>query len=101
MRAGRTARQKLSFSVAGLPWLGAIAWRELPGVVSLGAYFLVLPPLLGRTLLRRWRRELGAARYGILVVLLLFMLTLPGKMILRWAFNLSFVLRMPEYLLNF
>lgn len=85
----------------GLGRLGAVMWRELPGVALLGAYVLVLPPVLGRTLLQRWRLDLGAARSAVLVVLLLFMLSVPAKMILYWSFGIGRVLSMPEYLLSF
>ena len=36
-----------------------------------------------------------------MAVLLLLMMTLPLKMILRWTINLSYVVSIPEYFLNF
>jgi hypothetical protein len=35
------------------------------------------------------------------MLLLLMMLALPLKMLLRWSFNLSYVLSVPEYYLSF
>jgi hypothetical protein len=81
--------------------LGTIVWREIAGIVFLGAYFVGLPMLLGRTVFRRFRRQMGRARYTVMVLLLLMMLMLPLKMILRWSFNLSYLVSVPEYLLNF
>jgi hypothetical protein len=79
---------------------GWIVWREVPGVVLLAAYFLALPPLLGCTLLKNLRRHLGRGRYWLTAFLLLAMLGLPLKMILRWSFQLGYVVSMPEYYLN-
>jgi hypothetical protein len=78
-----------------------VLWREIAGVVLMGAYFLALPLLMGRTILRGFRRQMGLARYTLMVLLLLMMATLPLKMFLRWTFNLSYVVSMPEYLFNF
>ena len=80
---------------------GHAIWREFPGTAFLGVYFLALPPLLGRTLLRSTRRALGTCRYWIVAWLLLLMLTLPLKMVLRWTLNISYLVSMPEFLLNF
>lgn len=81
--------------------LGQVLWRELPGVIALVVYFVVLPIVLGRTLLLRLRVQLGRGRYTIMVLLLLMMLALPLKMILAWTFHLSYVLNIPEYSLQF
>ena len=80
--------------------LGHILWREIAGVALLTVYFVALPPLLGRTLLRNFRRQMGWGRYTLMILLLLAMLTLPLKMILRWTLNLSYVVSIPEYFLN-
>ncbi len=85
----------------GLVQFGWIVWREIVGIVLLAAYFGALPVLLARTVLKRFRDEMGRARYGVMVLLLLMMLMLPLKMILRWSFNLSYIVSIPEYFLNF
>jgi len=81
--------------------LAAVLWREVAGIVLLGLYFIALPILLGRTTLRQYRRQMGRARYWIMILLLMMMLALPLKMILRWTVNLSYVVSMPEYFFNF
>ena len=85
----------------GLPHLGAVLWREIPGLLLVGAYFVAVPILLGRTVLRSLRRQMGRARYWIMVLLLLMMVALPLKMVLRWTCNLSYVVSMPEYFFSF
>lgn len=80
--------------------IGWIAWREIPGLILLAAYFVALPPLLGRTLGKDLRRRMGRGRYWLTAFLLLAMLALPLKMILRWGFRLSYVVAMPEYYLS-
>jgi len=85
----------------GLVRLGLILWREIAGVLLVAVYLLGLPLLLGCTVFRRLRQQMGAARYALMIVLLLLMMTLPLKMILRWTFDLSYLLSIPEYSLNF
>jgi hypothetical protein len=84
-----------------LATLATVAWREMPGLVVLGVYFVVLPIALGRTVLQGLRRRMGRGRYWIMVLLLLMMIALPLKMVLRWTCNLSYVVNMPEYFCNF
>lgn len=85
------------------PWarLGAVFWRELPGLAILGLYFVALPMLLGRTLLAGPRRRMGRGRYWIMILLGLMMVALPLKMLLRWTCGLSYVVSMPEYFFHF
>ena len=80
---------------------GQIAWREMPGLAALGLYFGAAPVLLGRTLLKRLRRELGRARYWIMVLMLMMMAALPLKMLLAWTLRLSYVVNVPEYSFQF
>jgi len=81
--------------------LGYVLWREMAGVVLLAVYFIALPPLLGRTILKKFRRDMGFWRYTLMAVLLLLMLTIPLKMLFRWTMNLNYIVSIPEYLLNF
>ena len=81
--------------------LGHVFWREIAGLVLLGIYFLAVPPLLGRTVFRQFRQDMGRWRYVAMVLLLLMMLTLPLKIILRWTFGLNYIVSMPEYFFNF
>lgn len=84
-----------------LAQLGSILWREVAGAVVLAAYFVILPALAGRTVLKRFRQRMGFGRYTLMMLLGLMMLALPLKMILRWSFNLSYILSIPEYFFNF
>lgn len=92
--------------------------RELPGILLVVFYIAVLPGLLatrdrlvaiplggGRHVtlvpgLRKYYEKLGPVRYSVFVLLLLSMLALPIKMVLRWLFNLKYVVAMPEIFFN-
>jgi hypothetical protein len=80
---------------------GWIVWRELPGIIAVLVYFVVLPPLLAVTVFRRFFVHMGFIRYMLMSNLLLFMLSLPLKMVLRWTVNLKYIISIPEYFLNF
>ena len=64
-------------------------YRDFPGVILTVLYFLALPPLLGRTVMKNHRRSLGLIRFYLMTFLLLYMLTLPLKMLLYWVFGLD------------
>jgi hypothetical protein len=81
--------------------VGTILLREAPGLVILGAYLLLLPPLLAVTVFRKFFAQMGFVRYMIMANLMLLMLTLPLKMILRWTLNLKYIVSIPEFSLNF
>lgn len=82
----------------GLPKFWLI--REFPGIFLVALYYSVPPYLLSKTLFKRYHERLGAARYTLLVILLLTMLSLPIKMYLRWAFNLKYLVAIPEFFFN-
>ena len=44
---------------------------------------------------------MGLARFMTMATLLLFMASLPIKMVLRWVVNLKYLIAIPEYFLNF
>jgi hypothetical protein len=79
----------------------AIVWREIVGIVLVLGYFIALPPLLAVTVFRQFYQRMGFIRYMVLANLLLFMMSLPIKMVLRWTFNLKYLIAIPEYFLNF
>ncbi len=85
----------------GLARFTAILWREIAGIAVLLVYFLGIPLVLGRTLMRRYLANMGKARFTAMVLLLMMMLALPIKMILRWTCHLSYVVNMPEYSIYF
>jgi len=82
--------------------------RELPGIVLVGIYVFVLPGLLAtryRLLgmpigLKKYYEKMGPWRYSVFVLLLLMMFSLPIKMVLRWLFNLKYIVAMPEIFFN-
>ena len=82
----------------GLPKFWLI--REFPGILLIAVYYTLLPWLFSKTLLKRIYQKLDPVRYSILVTLLLTMLALPIKMYLRWAFNLKYLVAIPEFFFN-
>jgi hypothetical protein len=75
--------------------------RELPGTLLVLGYFILLPPIMAVTVFRSFYQRMGFIRYMVLANLLLFMASLPIKMVLRWSFNLKYLIAIPEYFLNF
>ena len=75
--------------------------REAPGLALLGAYLVLLPPLLAVTVFRGFFAKMGLIRFMVMSNLMLLMLSLPIKMILRWTFNLKYLVSIPEFSLNF
>jgi len=74
--------------------------RELPGIVLTVLYLFALPPLLAKTVFRKYFAKMGFLRYMTLVTLILFMASLPLKMVLRWVFNLKYIVYIPELFFN-
>jgi hypothetical protein len=74
--------------------------RELPGILFVLAYLFLLPPILAKTVLRRFFIRMGFVRFILLVTLIQFMAALPIKMILRWTLNLKYIVYIPEYFFN-
>jgi len=88
--------------------------RELPGILLVLFYVGVLPGLLafnrrevklpggGRIYLglRKYYEKMGPWRYSVFVILVLSMFALPIKMVLRWLFNLKYIIAMPEIFFN-
>jgi hypothetical protein len=74
--------------------------REWPGFAGLAMWFVVLPILLGRTILRRRKATMGGFAYRLMVFLLLMMALLPLKMALRWTLGLRYILFLPEWNAN-
>ncbi len=74
--------------------------REAPGLLALLGYFLVLPPLLGKTLLRKLFAQMGFMRFNIFMHFLLWFGLIPMKMLARWIFNLKYIVGIPEWFFN-
>ena len=82
----------------GLP--DNILLREFLGLGVVGFYLFVLPVLLAKTWLKDMFKAYGPVRYVSLMVFGLVMFSLPIKMYLRWMFNLSYFVSIPEWFFN-
>ncbi len=74
--------------------------REMWGFFLVLGYFLILPPVLAKTALKKLYKKLGNFRYSVFIILLLSMFFLPAKMYLRWLFNLKYIIAIPEFFFN-
>jgi hypothetical protein len=73
--------------------------REAPGLILVLAY-MGLPIVLALGPFKRFYLKMGAARYYVGAYLFLIMLSLPIKMVLRWLFNLKYIVHIQEIFLN-
>ncbi len=74
--------------------------REFPGILVLAAYFVIVPGVLATTVFKKYIQEAGWIRFIVLATLILFMASLPIKMILRWTINLKYLVYIPEFFFN-
>ncbi|MBI4474898.1 MAG: hypothetical protein HY646_19665 [Acidobacteria bacterium] len=74
--------------------------REFFGFVVILAYYLAIPPLFAKKWFSGFYKTLGPARFHVMMFLLLTMAALPIKMLLRWLFNLKYIVGIPEYFFN-
>lgn len=74
--------------------------REAPGILLVGLYFAIPPMILAKTYCKGIYERLQPVRYHILMFTGLMMLSLPLKMFLRWAFNLKYIVAIPEFFFN-
>lgn len=74
--------------------------REWLGLLAVAVYLFVIPPLLAMTVMRGFFIRMGFIRFMILANLILFMASLPLKMILRWTFTLKYIVAIPEWFFN-
>ena len=74
--------------------------RELPGLFLIFVYLVLLPPILAKTVMRGFFIRMGFVRFFLLVTLMQFMAALPIKMVLRWTFNLKYIVFFPEIFFN-
>ncbi|GAB4152281.1 MAG: hypothetical protein Tsb009_28100 [Planctomycetaceae bacterium] len=77
-----------------------ILYRELPGFIVILAYLIVLPPVMAATVFKKFYERMGFIRYMVFVILILMMAALPIKMVLRWAFDLKYIVNIPEWFFN-
>jgi len=74
--------------------------RELPGLLVVIFYIGVLPVILAKKRFKSYYEKLGPPRYYVGVFLFLMMMALPIKMLLRWLFNLKYIVGIPEIFFN-
>jgi hypothetical protein len=75
--------------------------REMPGILICLAYFTLVPAILSRIpFFKKVLEQGGFLRFSVLAMLLLFMASLPIKMVLRWTINLKYLVAIPEYFFN-
>ena len=74
--------------------------RELPGLLLVLLYIGVLPVILAKKVFKSYYEKLGPPRYYVTVFLFLMMMALPIKMLLRWIFNLKYIVGIPEIFFN-
>ncbi len=77
-----------------------ILHREWVGLFLVAAYLFALPPLMAATVFRKFFLRMGFLRFMVLANLMLFMMSLPIKMVLRWAVNLKYIVAIPEWFFN-
>ena len=53
-----------------------------------------------RLFFKKYTEQAGMVRYLTLAVLMLFMASLPIKMVLRWTLNLKYLVAIPEFFFN-
>jgi hypothetical protein len=82
----------------GLPafWLT----REAFGILLVLLYVFALPVLLARTTFKDYYAKMGAPRYYVGAFLFLMMMSLPAKMLMRWLFNLKYIVAINEFFFN-
>lgn len=95
--------QKLPVAPAESPVLtqaGYILLRESVGLIAVAVYLFILPGLMAVTIFRKFFMRMGFIRYMVFANLVLFMASLPIKMVLRWVFNLKYIVAIPEWFFN-
>jgi cytochrome b/b6/petD-like protein len=82
----------------GLPQFWLV--REIFGILLVLFYVFFLPVILAKTVFKIYYEKLGASRYYVGAFLFLMMMALPIKMLMRWLFNLKYIVAIPEFFFN-
>jgi hypothetical protein len=75
--------------------VGQACRKEFAGIIFLGLYFVALPGVLAKTVIKKLYEQMDFVRFSITVMLFLTMFTLPLKMVCRWLFNLKYFIDTP------
>jgi hypothetical protein len=97
----------VNIDLSELIWVKALAmplpklWiiREAFGLLLVLLY-LSLAPAMAKGPFRRFYLKMGGPRYYVGAYLFLTMLSLPIKMVLRWLFNLKYIVHIQEIFFN-
>ena len=74
--------------------------REIFGILLVLIYVFALPIVLAKTVFKSYLEKLGAPRYYVTAFLFLMMMSLPVKMLMRWLFNLKYIVAINEFFFN-
>jgi hypothetical protein len=74
--------------------------REIFGILVVLAYVFWLPVFLAKRWFKGYYEKLGPPRYYVAAFLFLMMMSLPIKMLLRWIFDLKYIIGIPEFFFN-
>ena len=74
--------------------------REIFGILLVLFYVFALPVILAKGLFKTFFEKLGPPRYYVAAFLFLMMMALPIKMLLRWLFNLKYIVAIGEFFFN-
>jgi hypothetical protein len=74
--------------------------REIFGILLVLAYVFVVPVVLAKTAFKGYYEKMGGPRFYVGAFLFLMMMSLPIKMLLRWVFNLKYIVGIPEFFFN-
>ena len=74
--------------------------REIFGILALGGYFLLSPPLFILCGGRKLFKQMGLIRFSIMIAHLQWMGLMVIKMVLRWTLNLKYIIFIPEQFFN-
>jgi hypothetical protein len=97
-----TSRPAAPDGAGFLSRFGYILLRELPGILLLAVCFIGVPSALAaRTrFFHGLYAKMGPLKYVLMMFLLILMVLLPLKMIAKWTIHLSYIVAIPEYMLN-
>jgi len=86
----------------GLEFLRGPVAAMIFGLALIGAYYFIgIIYWKVRSKKSKILQDLGPVRYGITAFLFLTMMALPIKMVLRWAFNIKYLVQIPWINMNF
>ena len=74
--------------------------RELPGLILMFGYFVILPVVLAGTIFKKMYKQMGMSRYVTMMVMFTWLAMVPIKMVLRWVLDFKYFVNIREYFFN-